>query len=80
MPWQPILSLDQLVARFETSTLDLKTTYDLVAGASTRAEIAKDVASFANAFGGVIVVGVKERGGRVVQIEGVRACLGSLRK
>jgi hypothetical protein len=66
----PITNLDQLVARFEHSQLDYKTTYDL-ADDAVRYEIAKDVAAFANAMGGTIVVGVREQGGRVVRLEGV---------
>jgi|CZKU01.1.fsa_nt_gi hypothetical protein len=68
--WEPITTVDQLVARFESSTLDYKTTYDLSTSA-TRYDIAKDVAAFANAYGGSLIVGVLERGGKVVKLEGV---------
>src|SRR5580700_2411369 len=70
MPSQPITTVEQLVARFESSALDYKTTYDL-AKPGVRYDIAKDVAAFASAFGGTIVVGVVEGGGRAAQLEGV---------
>ena len=69
-----ITSVEQLVARFENSTLDYKTRYDLADKAkrgATRCEIAKDVAAFANAFGGAIVVGVVETRGQIVKLESV---------
>ncbi len=47
------------------------TTYDLSLD-TTRYEIAKDVAAFANAIGGTVVVGVKEQHGNAVRLEGVR--------
>jgi hypothetical protein len=70
MAWTPITSVDQLVDCFENSRFDYKTTYDLT-NKATRYEIAKDVAAFANAYGGTIVVGVFESGGKVVRIDGV---------
>jgi hypothetical protein len=65
-----ITSVEQLVARFENSTLDYKAKYDL-SNKATRCEIAKDVAAFANAFGGSIVVGVIEAAGKLVKLESV---------
>ncbi len=70
MPLEQITSVEQLVARFENSTLDFKTNYDL-ACRQTRRNIAVDVVAFANAFGGTIVVGVCERAGRIERIDGV---------
>jgi Putative DNA-binding domain len=70
MPWEPITTVEQLIARFENSTLDYKVTYD-VAQRATRADLASDVAAFSNAFGGTIVVGVHELGGKAVKLEGV---------
>jgi|HubBroStandDraft_4_1064222.scaffolds.fasta_scaffold1334418_1 hypothetical protein len=59
MPWKPITSIEDLVAclnnpgfHFKTCDLD----WDGV-----RLEIAVDVAAFANAFGGSIVVGLPDR-------------------
>jgi hypothetical protein len=70
MPWEPITNAEQLVNRFESSTLDFKTTYDL-AKPGIRYDIAKDVAAFANAFGGTLVVGAVEAEGRAVRLPGV---------
>ncbi len=70
MAWEPITTVDQLIARTESSSLDFKTVYDFGAP-NARYEIAKDVAAFANAFGGSIVVGIREVRGRPVRIDGV---------
>jgi hypothetical protein len=70
MPWKPITTIEELVARFENSVLDYKTTYDL-AKDDVRFDIASDVAAFANAFGGSIVVGIREARGKAVEIPGV---------
>jgi hypothetical protein len=66
----PITTADDLIGSFESSSLDFKTTYD-VTRKGTRCEIAKDVAALANAYGGNLVVGVREQGGRPVVLEGV---------
>ncbi len=66
----PITTVDQLVAQFERSTFDYKTTYDL-RKPGVRYHIAKDVAAFATAFGGTIVVGVVETGGKAIEVSGV---------
>lgn len=61
MPWQPILDVSELVAaatEFEKHTLDFKKEVDRDA----RAELAKDVAAFANHIGGTILVGVPNAG------------------
>ena len=69
MPWEPITTVEQLAARFESSSLDYKTEYDL--STPDRCEMAKDVAAFANAYGGAVVVGLKEVGGKIVRVSGV---------
>ncbi len=76
MAWEPITSVEQLVGRFENGIFDYKTTYDLSTKA-TRYDIAKDISAFASAFGGTIIVGVKEGGGNPVGWEAVEnvACL-----
>ena len=68
--WDPITTVEQLVAIFEKSDLDLKRRYDL-ALAKTPYDIAKDVSAFASAAGGTIVVGADESGGRVAGLPGV---------
>jgi schlafen family protein len=71
MPWEPITTFAQLRARLaESSMFDLKATYDTTK-TSTRYDIAKDVAAFATAFGGTIVVGVQESGGKAIALPGV---------
>jgi schlafen family protein len=70
VPWKPITTVDELVARFENSVFDFKTIYDLEKE-DVRFDIASDVAAFANAFGGSILVGVHERGGRAIGIPGI---------
>jgi hypothetical protein len=67
-----------LIARFENSAFVFKALYDITRKA-TRAEIAKDVAALANAYGGNIVVGVREQGGRAVPRE-LRVTFPRLRK
>lgn len=70
MAWTPITTAEQLIARFESSSLDYKTTYEL-RRPTIRYDLAKDVAAFATAFGGTIVVGVVEQAGRVVALPGI---------
>lgn len=70
MPWEPIASVERLIARVESSSLDFKTVYNL-ASPRVRYDIAKDVAAFANAYGGTIVVGIQESSGKPVRVEGV---------
>lgn len=68
--WQPIQQADQLVELFERSNFDLKKMYDL-ALAKTEVDLAKDVAAFASAYGGTVLVGAEEQGGRLVGLSGV---------
>jgi hypothetical protein len=68
--WTPITTVEQLVAIFEKSDLDLKRRYDLSL-AKTPYDIAKDVAAFASAAGGTIVVGAEESDGRISALPGV---------
>jgi hypothetical protein len=66
MAWTPIKQASQLEGRHETATFDIKQTYDFGGGPSARQDVAKDIAAFANAVGGTIVVGAAEalEGGR----------------
>jgi hypothetical protein len=72
MVWRPIESSDELADAHETSTFDLKQKYDLKLHAF---EMAKDVAAFASAMGGTIVVGAVEgtgdRKGRIATFKPV---------
>lgn len=74
MAWEPITNVEQLIARVEGSSLDYKTAYDL-SKRETLYDIAKDVAAFANAYGGSIVVGIVEKGGKPVRVDGVTEVL-----
>lgn len=59
MTWKPILTFEDATtahSRYETDTLDFKMT----SKDTEPAELAKDVAAFANHVGGTILVGMKE--------------------
>jgi len=62
MAWSPVESAAHLVGKHETLTFDWKATYDF-ADPTTAFEVAKDVAAFASAVGGTILIGAHEGGG-----------------
>lgn len=58
-PWSQSNALTLLATAHEKTILDLKQQYDLTKP-DTKFEIAKDLAAFANAFGGTVLVGAVE--------------------
>lgn len=70
MSWRPITNVADLEACIEGGGFDFKREYDLAVPA-TRYEMAKDVAAFATAGGGTILVGVEHRQGRIVAFKSV---------
>lgn len=71
MAWTPITTIDELEGAHEHSTFDAKKGYDQADLDVAREEMAKDVAAFATAHGGTLLVGAKEQGGRVVLLTGI---------
>ncbi len=76
MPWKPIELATELERAHETTTFDVKSAYDF-ALQETGFDVAKDVAAFASAMGGTILVGAHEaivggrRTGRIGAFESV---------
>jgi hypothetical protein len=59
-PWSQSNALELASAAHEKTVLDLKERYD-VQNVAHRFELAKDLAAFANALGGTVLVGVSEK-------------------
>ena len=71
MSWTPITSPSQLVGAHEHSSFDAKRSYSNADPDARKEEMCKDIAAFATAMGGTLVVGAAEQGGRIVALPGV---------
>jgi hypothetical protein len=70
MTWKPITTVESLIDVFEKSDFDLKKLYDLTL-AKVPYDIARDVAAFASAVGGTVLVGATEDDGRIGTLPGI---------